>query len=104
MLLIIGKCLNVTKRTVEPANSAPFDVTVVHLLVGKSRVEYVDLAKDFGPAPAEGSEAALRVSVQAYVSGKVNAGEVAKYTPKAGYNYVAWEDVSERIKIAAPTG
>lgn len=90
MLLIIGTVLNVTQRHVSPANSAPFSVTVVHVLVGKSRVEFIDLGKDFGPAPVEGEEVALRVSVQAYVS---------KQTGKAGFNFVAWENVSQSIQL-----
>lgn len=93
MLLLIGQVLNITTRRVEPASGSPFSVTVVHLLVNKSRVEYVDLSKEFGAAPEEGREVALRVSVQAYAS--------KKEPGKAGWNYVAWEDYSTRISLAS---
>ena len=98
MLLMIGKVLDVTTRHVTPANSAPFDVRVVAMLVGKSKVEYIDLAKEFdGPVPGEGDEVALRVSVQAYAR---NDGGAAGARVPAKYSFVAWENASDRIKVA----
>ena len=92
MLLITGNVVDVTTRHVD--HGGGFDVTTLHLLLGR-RVERIDLGKTFrGDVPAKGDEVALEVSIRAYP----RSGGTA-----AGYDFTAWANVSDdvAIKVAA---
>lgn len=89
-LLLLGKVLDVSdERRGKPGNE--FVVTMVSLMVGKARIERVELAREFqGARPAEGDEVALQVSVRAF-SGQRGPG----------YSFTAWEDWTQRVAVDA---
>jgi hypothetical protein len=102
-LVFIGDVLDVTTREVRPKAGqtwAPFSVTTLHVLSGRS-VHKIDLPgvdqggepKFRGEVPAIGAQVALQVSVRAYPT---NNGTTASY------DLTAWENCSDSIRVAAP--
>lgn len=95
MLVIMGKALDVSDREVRPASGASFYVTEVSVLTGKTKVERIELAKDFrGSLPLEGDEVALQVSIKTF----------SMKGDRVGYSLTAWENVSESVVLMSHAG
>lgn len=74
MIVLIGTVADTSVRHVEPANGTPFDVQLVHILMGRW-VDAVALAKDFqGDVPGVGEVVSLEVIATPFARRKGGAG------------------------------
>ncbi|XAG93430.1 putative ssDNA-binding protein [Propionibacterium phage Philemon] len=74
MIILCGTVADTSVRHVEPEDRPPFDVHLVHILMGRW-VDAVALAKDFqGDAPGLGEVVALEVIATPFARRKGGAG------------------------------